>query len=44
MFSSLSDRVKLEEYLDKEKLTFKIVLSQQFDFEIIDIYYVTPKY
>lgn len=44
VFSSLSDMVKLEKYLDKERLTYEIVLSQQFDFEVIDIYCVTPKY
>ena len=38
VFSSLSDRSKLEEYLKKETLRYEIVLSHRFHDEYLDIY------
>lgn len=42
IFSSLSDRSKLEKYLKKEGFNYEIISSQNFDFETIDIYLITP--
>ena len=42
VFSSLSDRSKLEEYLKKEMLRYKVVLSRRFNDESLDIYCVYP--
>ena len=38
VFSSLSDRKKLEKYLSQQGLNYKIVLSRRFNDETIDIY------
>ena len=40
VFSSLSDRSKLEEYLKKETLRYEVVLSRRFHDESLDIYCV----
>jgi release factor glutamine methyltransferase len=40
VFSSLSDRLKLEEYLKKETLRYEVVLSSKFHDESLDIYCV----
>jgi release factor glutamine methyltransferase len=40
VFSSLSDRSKLEEYLKKETLRYEVVLSSRFRDESLDIYCV----
>ena len=40
VFSSLSDRCKLEECLNEEKLRYKVVLSRRFNDELLDIYCV----
>ena len=40
VFSSLSDRSKLEEYLKKETLRYDVVLSRRFHDESLDIYCV----
>ncbi|MCK5031285.1 MAG: methyltransferase [Thermoplasmatales archaeon] len=40
VFSSLSDRLKLEEYLKKETLRYEVVLSSRFHDESLDIYCV----
>jgi release factor glutamine methyltransferase len=42
IFSSLSNRPKLEGYLTKKGFNYEIVASQKFDFESIDIYRITP--
>lgn len=40
VFSSLSDRKKLERILNKNKLTYEVIKSQRFNDEILDIYLV----
>lgn len=40
VFSSLSDRSKLEEYVKKETLRYEVVLSSRFHDESLDIYCV----
>ncbi len=42
VFSSLSDRTKLEECLKEETLRYKVVLSRRFNDEFLDIYCVHP--
>ena len=43
VFSSLSDRIKLEKLLIKFNLNYKIVKSNRFDDETIDVYCVNKK-
>lgn len=38
IFSSLSDRVKLEKYLKEESLSYEVVFSRRFNDESLDIY------
>ena len=40
IFSSLSDRKKLEDYLKEKSFTYNIVFSRRFNDEILDIYCV----
>jgi len=42
IFSSLSNRLKLEGYLTKKRFNYEVVASQKFDFESIDVYRITP--
>jgi release factor glutamine methyltransferase len=42
IFSSLSKRSTLEQYLKKEQLSAKIIASNRYDGEDLDVYQVTP--
>ena len=42
IFSSLSDRSKLEKYLNNKGFKFEVVSNLKFDFEAIDVYCLTP--
>lgn len=42
IFSSLSKRSTLEQYLKKERLSAKIIASHRYDGEDLDVYQVTP--
>ena len=42
VFSTLSNRSKLEKYLKEQGFNYEVVASRRFNFESIDIYQLTP--
>jgi len=43
IFSSLSDRAKLEGYIDKARFSYRVMLSRLYDDEYIDVYSISLK-